>query len=218
MPTPALRTLALVVTAGAVAALAGCATPEPDIAAIEFPDASGAVAVAPGATVAFGDPAWLPIGEQQAAVGLAILGIVTGDPEEDWPSIVANPADFADRTPYYVEYQYAWPTPDEQGVTAYLVPVAADGAEGFRVEDADGSLIPCPLTVEVLEDRPDVGLGCFVVLGPDSGAPVTGVRWFDVDASTEYQPTPEETPYYAQPVTWGAASLPSPTESPAPAP
>lgn len=212
----ASRASAIVALAVIAGALAACASPEPDIAAIEFPDASGAVAVAPGADLAFGDAAWLPIGEQQAAVGLAVLGIVAGDPE-DWPDIVANPEAFAGETPYYVEYQYAWPTAAERGVTAYLIPVAADGAEGSRVEDADGTPIPCPLTVETFEDRPDVGLGCFVVLAPAGGAPVTGVRWFDIDASTPYQPTPEETPYYAQPVTWGAASLPSPTQSSTPA-
>jgi hypothetical protein len=208
---------ALVLAAASALVLTGCFAPgevrpgedvapvpegsETVVDAIEFPEP---VATEAGQTLAFGEPAWVPIDMDGTATfsGAAVLDIQEGDPS--FFEIFDNAEDFDGFTPYFVFVQRAWTDEDNRGELT-LWPVYADQTDASVIETTTyglGTLTACGDYAVPEFDNPDLEqVDCFVAAS-DTGQPVTGVRYDSTGKFTFVAPS--NNPYFDAPLFWMA--------------
>ena len=169
--------------------------------AIEFPEPEASAA---GQTLAFGEPAWIPIDFEGTPtfVGAAVLDIVEGDPS--FFEMFSNADEFEGFVPYYVFVQRAW-TDEEHRGDLTLWPVFADLTDANYIETTTyglGTLTACGDFPVPEFENPNVEIiDCFVAAS-NTGEPVAGVRY---DSTSKWSVfAPSGNPYYDAPIFWMA--------------
>ena len=182
-----------------------------DKATTEAPDPAPAAPgdiVAPGTTLALGEPAVLHVQSGQEGddyygyfvVETTVTEIVEGDPAIF--DQFSNAADFEGYIPYYIilEHEILSATGEPN---ANMIPTVrgrlADGTEAGDVISFGGGLRDvCPNEYYDEKVVGAVATTCKIALG-EAGAPVTGASWHGDDyADGGY----DENPYYDNPVIW----------------